>query len=430
MAKHLPSKHKLFRMVFTCIAALASVLLNSSCVRGLIVEYKQPVDRLAAVGTPAFEKTAQEVLKTPWLDGNHVETLLNGDQIFPSMLRDIRSAKKSITFETYLFIEGKIATRFVDAFCERARAGVSVHVILDSVGAMKMGNENYDRMLEAGVDLRLYHPLNLRNLLKFNIRDHRKIMVIDGAIGYTGGCGVADFWMGNAHSPEHWRENHYRITGPVVAQLQQNFNENWLKCAGKSLSGPDYFPDLPKTGKMKVQAYNASPIDNNHAIPYIYRQAMASARKSIVIKNSYVYLDRPMLRAVLDACERGVHVEMILAWEHTDAWPIRHLSIYQYHKLLDAGVHIYEYRPSMIHCKVMVIDGLFSIIGSANIDPRSLYINDESNVNILDESFAKRQLDIIAEDKNNSVRVLEPPFFWNPVTIPSRAAVKVISPQL
>jgi len=419
-----------FPITLLPLTTLGIALLASSCVRGLRIESRQPVDRLAAVGTGEFEETAVHTVRMPWTDGNHVETLLNGHEIFPSMLSDIKSARKSITFETYVFTEGKMADKFVSAFCERARAGLKVLLVLDSVGAMGMGEENYQRMLKAGVDVRLYHPFNLRNLFRFNVRDHRKIMVVDGKIGYTGGCGVADFWMGNAQSPEHWRDTHYRLTGPVVAQLQRNFNANWVKCGGKPLSGTRYYPPLSHTGTMKAQAYNASPIEKLHTIPHIYRQAIASARKNIIIKNSYVFLDRPMMKAVLDARKRGVQVEMILAWEHTDAWPVRHLSIYQYHKLLKAGVHIYEYRPSMIHCKVMVIDELFSIIGSANIDPRSLYINDESNVNILDQSFAREQLDIIAKDKANSQRVIKPPFFWNPVTIPSRAAVSVIAPQL
>ncbi len=417
-------------LTLPCITAIGLSLLCSSCVRGLLVEMKQPVDRLAAVGSNAFEEASTKAVKAPWTDGNHVEILVNGDEIFPSMLGDIKSAQKSITFETYLFIKGEMANQFVSAFCERARAGVKVHVILDSVGALNMGNSNYQQMVKAGVDVRLYHPLNLRNLLRFNVRDHRKIMVIDGRVGYTGGCGVADFWMGDAQSPAHWRETHYRLTGPVVAQLQKNFDENWVKCGGKTLSGNHYYPTLQKTGTMKAQAYNASPIEKNYAIPHIYRQAIASARKNIIIKNSYIFFDRAIMKAVINARNRGVHVEIIFAWEHTDAWPLRHLSIYQYHKLLKAGVYIYEYRPSMIHCKVMVIDDLLCIIGSANIDPRSLYINDESNVNILDHNFTKKQLDIITNDKLNSQRVTKPPFFWNPVTIPSRAAVTVISPQL
>ncbi|MDG1358631.1 MAG: phosphatidylserine/phosphatidylglycerophosphate/cardiolipin synthase family protein [Akkermansiaceae bacterium] len=418
------------QLSLSCMTALGLSLLCSSCIRGLRVEMRQPVDRLAAVGSNAFEEASSKAVKAPWTDGNHVKILVNGDEIFPSMLGDIKSAQKSITFETYLFIKGEMASQFVSAFCERARAGVKVHVILDSVGALNMGDSNYQQMVKAGVDVRLYHPLNLRNLLRFNVRDHRKIMVVDGRIGYTGGCGVADFWMGDAQSPAHWRETHYRLTGPVVAQLQRNFNQNWVKCGGEKLSGNHFYPDLKRTGTMKAQAYNASPIEKNYAIPYIYRQAIASARKNIIIKNSYIFFDRAMMKAVIDARKRGVHVEIIFAWEHTDAWPLRHLSIYQYHKLLKAGVHIYEYRPSMIHCKVMVIDDLLCIIGSANIDPRSLYINDESNVNILDHNFAKKQLDIITKDKLSSQRVLKPPFFWNPVTIPSRAAVTVISPQL
>lgn len=418
------------RPSISCISALSLSLLCSSCIRGLRVEMRQPIDTLAAVGTHAFEQAATKAVQEPWVEGNHIDILVNGDEIFPSMLNDIKSAQRSITFETYLFMEGKMATQFVNAFCERAHAGVRVCVILDSVGALNMGDSNHKRMLAAGVDVRLYHPLNLRNLLRFNVRDHRKIMVVDGKIGYTGGCGIADFWMGNAQSPEHWRETHYRLTGPVVAQLQQNFNQNWVKCGGDKLDGDRFYPELNKTGKMKAQSYNASPIERNYAIPYIYRQAIASARKSIVIKNSYIFFDRAMMKAVIGARKRGVHVEIIFAWEHTDAWPLRHLSIYQYHKLLKHGVHIYEYRPSMIHCKVMVIDDLLSIIGSANIDPRSLYINDESNVNILDRHFAQKQLKIIENDKLSSERVLKPPFFWNPVTIPSRAAVSVISPQL
>ncbi len=415
---------------FQLLATIALACLGASCSQGILIARNQPVDASIAVGSSGFESACSEIVKMPWTGGNHVQTLLNGKEIFPAMLEDIRGARKSITFETYIFSDGEIARKFTRALCERARSGVKVHLVLDSMGAMKMSDASRQRMLSAGVDLRLYNPLQLLNLPKYNVRDHRKIMVVDGKIGYSGGCGIDDAWMGNAHTPEHWRENHYRLTGPVVSQLQRGFNDNWVKCGGKLLTGPAYFPQLGKVGNMKAQAYNASPQANLYTIPHMLRQAMASARKSIVIKNSYFYLDRPMLKAIREARKRGVHVELVLAWEHTDAWPVRHLSVYQYHRLLRAGVHIYEYRPTMIHCKVMVVDGLLTIIGSSNMDPRSLYINDEANVNILSKAFADEQLRIIENDKKHSKRVTKAPFPWNPVTIPSRAAVTLIAPQL
>lgn len=412
------------------LAVLTIACAATSCSQGILIARNQPIDPSVRVASSSFESTCSAIVKMPWTSGNHVQTLLNGKEIFPAMLQDIKGARKSITFETYIFSNGKIAREFTEALCERAGSGVKVHIVLDAMGAMNMSSADRKSMAAAGIDLKFYNPLQLFNLRKYNTRDHRKIMVIDGKIGYSGGCGIDDAWMGDAHTPEHWRENHYRLTGPVVAQLQQGFNDNWVKCGGKLLTGSEYFPVLEKAGDMKAQAYNASPQANLYTIPHIFRQAMASARKSIVIKNSYFYLDRPMLKAIREARKRGVHVELILAWEHTDAWPVRHLSIYQYHRLLKAGVHIYEYRPSMIHCKVMVVDGLFSIIGSSNMDPRSLYINDEANVNILSKSFADEQLRIIENDKKRSKRVTKAPFPWNPVTIPSRAAVTLIAPQL
>ena len=415
------------------ILTLAVVVSTAACAPsqpGNRIANKQPVDHSTKVGSKAFEKSMEKAVKMPWVDGNHIETLINGDQIFPAMLRDIRSAKKTLTFETYAFVDGIIARKFVDAFCERAQAGVRVHVILDTIGGKNMGKDNITRMRAAGVELHRYHPITFNKIHRINIRDHRKIMVVDGRIGYSGGCGIGDAWAGNAHTPKHWRENHYRVTGPVVAQLQDGFNENWVKAGYQRLTGPDYYPPLQKTGSYKAHAFNSAPIDNHYTIPHLYRQAFASARHSIIIQNSYVYLDQAMMSALLDARKRGVHVELMLAWKHTDSWPVRYLSIYQYEKLLKAGVHIYEYTFSMIHCKVMVIDNEFSAIGSANLDPRSLYINDESNINVLSRKFAKEQLRFIERDKLRCHRVTEGPSIWNPLSYVPRAAVSLIGSQL
>ncbi|MCP5536209.1 MAG: cardiolipin synthase B [Akkermansiaceae bacterium] len=413
--------------------ATGCIILATSCtpsVPGARIAKSQPIKPSAEVASKEFELATTSAVKMPWVDGNHIETLVNGHQIYPAMLDAIRSAKKTVTFETYAFVNGTVAYNFVNAFCERARAGVKVHVILDVIGGKDMGKENVKRMHAAGVDVKLYHPFRISNPLQFNIRDHRKIMVVDGKVGFSGGCGIGDDWKGNAHTSDNWRENHYRITGPVVAQLQQGFNDNWVKCGGRQLAGPDYFPPLRRTGDIRAQAFNSAPEDQLFTIPHLYRQAFASARKSIIIENSYVYLDQPMMDAILDARQRGVHVELILAWEHTDSWPVRYLSIYQYHKLLKAGVHIYEYKTSMIHCKVMVIDGLFTAIGSANIDPRSLYINDESNVNVISRKFAREQLRIIERDKLRCQRITEARNPWNPLSFVPRAAIGLIGPQI
>jgi len=236
--------------------------------------------------------------------------------------------------------------------------------------------------------------------------------------------------MGNAHTSKHWRENHYRITGPVVAQLQRSFENNWIKTGGKPLSGPDYFPPLRRTGKIKAQAFISAPRDKLYTIPHLYRQAIASARKSIIIENAYILLDRPMMTAILNARKRGVHVEMIHPSKHTDSWPVRYLSTYQHDALLKAGVHIYEYTASMMHCKVMVVDEVFTTIGSANVDPRSQYINDESNVNVLDADFAKEQLRIIGRDKLRCTRITKARSPWNPLSFAPRAVISLIAPQL
>ncbi|MBT8037791.1 MAG: phosphatidylserine/phosphatidylglycerophosphate/cardiolipin synthase family protein [Verrucomicrobiae bacterium] len=415
------------------LLTIATTILLVSCAQGPRVAKKQPIQALATTSSPSFDDAIASAVQMPWTDGNHIETLVNGDEIFPAMLKSIRSAKKSITFETYAFVDGSCANDFVSAFCERARAGVNVHVILDAIGGKSMGRKNAHRMRDAGVKLHIYNPISLTSIFqlgRLNTRDHRKIMVVDGKVGFSGGAGIGDAWLGNAHTSKHWRENHYRVTGPIVAQLQHGFNDNWVKTGGERLTGPDYFPLLRRTGNLKAHAFNSAPLDKSFTIPYLYRQAMASATKSIIIENSYVYLDKPMMNAILDARKRGVHVELILAWKHTDSWPVRYLSIYQYEKLLEAGVHLYEYESSMIHCKVMVVDEIFTTIGSSNIDPRSFYINDESNINVIDQGFAKKQLRLIEKDKRRCQRVTEALSPWNPLSFPSRALIGIIGPQI
>jgi cardiolipin synthase len=413
---------------FILVALLG--LVAASCTSGIRVASNQPIDRTAQIGTPAFKSAISKTTGAEWIHANRIESLVNGNGFYPPMLKAIREAEKTITFETYAFVNGHAAVLFTKAFCERARAGVKIHVILDKVGSKRIGKDNLAAMRKAGVDVRFYNRWSIIKPWQLNTRDHRKIMVTDGKIGFTGGCGVADAWMGNAHTPEYWRENHYRVTGPVVAQLQHAFEDNWRKLGGSALTGEAYYPRLRHAGNHLAQAFNSAPIEKEYTIPHFYRQAFAAARKSIVIENSYILLDRPMMQAILDARRRGVHVEMVTPAGYNDAWVLRYLSRYQYRRLLRAGVHIYEYQPTMMHCKVLVIDDVFSSVGSANMDPRSLYLNDESNLNVISRSFAREQLRIIEDDKKKSIRVTKAPSPWNPLTLPPRAAAMLLFPHL
>ena len=418
------------RRQLALFVALISTLAFQACSPARRIAEQQPITRSASLGGNEFQEATKMAVKSPWLKGNHVTSYTNGAEFYPAMLKAIRSAKKSITFETFAFVNGQTTYEFVSAFCERAKAGVNIHLILDAFGSEDFGKANLARLRAHGVTVRFYHDQLMRHPIRYYTRDHRKLIVVDGKIGFTGGCGIADAWNGNAETPKNWRENHYKITGPVVAQIQRDFVDNWIHTGGAPLKGKDYFPKLQQTGKHNAQNFISSPKDQHYTVPHLYRQALASARKSIIIENSYYLPDATITKEILAARKRGVHVELILAGKHTDAWLIRYFSRLRYHTLLKAGVHIYEYQKSMLHCKVMVVDGVFSSIGSANFDARSLYINDESNLNVLDTNFANEQLRIIELDKRDSARITKATSPWNPFTLPSRLAASALAPQL
>ena len=390
---------------FTTALIISVATITSSCSPSVAIANKQPTLTGVPVGGKKFEQATATATKSKWHNGNHIETLVNGDEFYPAMIKSIKAAKKTITFETYAFVEGVAAYNIITALCERARSGVKIHMVLDYIGSKEIGQHNIDSLRQSGVELFFYHPPSILSPLRYNVRDHRKIMVVDGKVGFTGGCGVGDSWLGDAENEKQWRETHFRITGPVVEDLQRGFIINWNKVGGGELSGIDYFPSLKRTGAMKAQAFDSAPRDKVYTIPYLYRQAFDSAEKSIIIENPYIIFDDPLLKSILAARKRGVHVEIITSSDHCDSWLVRRVSLFQYPKLLKAGVHIYEFQPSLIHSKVMVVDGLFTSIGSANFDQRSLYLNDESNVNILDKSFANEQLKIIEADKRRSIRI-------------------------
>ncbi len=389
------------RFAHTLPALLAAALL-SGCVAGGGLD--QPIAEAPAIHSASFRQTMGGLVGGPFAGGNRVTTLNNGDEIFPAMLRAIRGAKRSITFETFVFYKGEVPQQFADALAERARAGVKVHVIVDAVGGKK--SKVYHKMLrDAGVELEKYHSIAWLDPRRYNNRTHRKLLVVDGRVGFIGGVGIADEWKGKAQSPEQWRDLHYRVEGPAVAQLQGIFLENWLKTNKTVLAGPAYFPPLAPAGRLAGGVFASSPRRGDTSVIHMYQLALASARHSLKIESPYFIPDRKTLAALIAAERRGVQVQLIVPGRHIDQKAVRRASTKRWDELLKAGVEIYEFEPTMIHTKLLIADGLFVSCGSANFDNRSLRLNDEANLNVLDAAFAAEQTRIFERDRARSTPV-------------------------
>jgi Phosphatidylserine/phosphatidylglycerophosphate/cardiolipin synthases and related enzymes len=367
---------------------------------------KEPLARYA-VGDPQFVRSIDNLLGPGLVEGNNIVTMLNGDQAFPAMLEAIRSAQKSITFESYIYLSGDIGKRFTHALVERARAGVRVHLLLDSVGSGRVGIGSESELKKAGVDVVRYHRVFWTTVAKFNNRTHRKILIVDGKIGFTGGMGIDDHWIGNADSPDHWRDTHFKVEGPVVAQMQAVFMDNWMETRGEVLDGEDYFPDLEKKGDIRAQVCMSSPKQGSENARLLYLMSIAAARKSILMSNAYFVPDALSIKTLVHASQRGVKISIIAPGKLTDTKSVRYASRSRWGDLLKAGVKIYEYQPTMFHCKVMVVDGMCTLVGSTNFDNRSFRLDDEINLDVLDEAFAKKQTEIFYNDLSKSKLVTE-----------------------
>ncbi len=361
--------------------------------------------REMAVDDPTFERCMAHLLGPPLVDGNRVTTLLNGDEIFPAMLAAVRNAKTNITFETYIYWSGHIGQEFVDALSERARAGIRVHVLLDWLGSNRMNATEIEELRQAGVEIERYRPLRWYSLSRMNSRTHRKILVVDGRVGFIGGVGIADQWSGHAQDADHWRDTHYRVEGPVVAHLQAAFTDNWLKTHANVLNHADYFPELEPVGDTWAQVFKSSPREGGDSARLMFLLSLAAARQRILIANSYFVPDERTSEELITATRRGVRVEIIVPGSNIDTHITRRASRSQWGPLLAAGIAIYEYQPTMFHCKVMVIDDRWVSVGSANFDNRSFRLNDEANLNVMEEKFAQEQAAIFEQDKHDSRQI-------------------------
>lgn len=364
----------------------------------------EPITCSYSVSDVAFRESISHLLRRPLLPGNRIETLINGDQIFPAMFETIAGAQKTITLENFIFRSGTLSAKLVPLLCDKAKAGVKVHLIMDSLGCAKLKQEELDRLEAAGVEFVKYNRPEWHKLLRVNHRDHRKILVVDGRVGMTGGACLADEWLGNATSKELWRDTHYRIQGPAVAELQGIFMENWIQTQQEVLHGGEYFPELDKAGTVFARSYGTGPLDGIEGARLVYLYSIAAARKNIRIAHSYFVPDDLVIDMLIDARRRGVNVEIITPGV-IDANVVRRASRARWKDLIDAGVTFYEYQPSLFHCKIMIIDDVWVTAGTVNFDERSFRINDENTLEVWDKDFAAEQIAYFEADKKKSRQI-------------------------
>lgn len=355
-----------------------------------------------SIDDPQFRRALGQMLGPPVVSLNHVEAFQNGAEIFPAMLKAIRSAKETITFEAFIYWSDHVGQEFVQALTERARAGVKVHVLVDWFGSRRMTAESMQKLRDAGVELQIFRPLKWYNLSRMNNRTHRRILVIDGRTGFTGGVGICDDWSGNADEPHHWRDSQYKVEGPVVASLQSAFMDNWLKVAPNVHHGELYFPPLQAAGQADAQVFRSSPQAGSENVRLMYLLAIAAAKKEILLSSAYFVPDEISVQEFVQARRRGVQVKLIVPGPYSDSAVVKSASKAQWGPLLEAGVEIYEYQPSRFHCKMMIVDGVFVSVGSTNFDDRSFRLNSEENLNIFDAQFARSQQKIFAMDLEKS----------------------------
>ncbi len=352
---------------------------------------------------PSFPGTLGPLVGAEFSRGNKIQILINGEQFFPAMLDDIRKAQKTITLETYIWSSGQVSDRFIAALSERAQHGVQVHVLVDGMGTLKLSHREESQMKQAGVQFIVFgreHWYNIKP--NINHRTHRKILVVDGKIGFTGGNCIDDHWQGDAQSPDVWRDTQIRLEGPSVLQLQAVFADNWLQTTGRLLTGPDYFPPPDRSGESLANCYKSGPDADPENARVAYLLAIASARKSIRIANAYFVPDDLAVEMLVEARRRGVRVQVIVP-AINDSRIGRAASRSRWGKLLTAGVEFYRYTPAMYHCKVMIVDDFYVTVGSVNFDNRSFSINDEVATDVLDQKVAAELLKSFSSDLSHSL---------------------------
>ncbi len=364
-----------------------------------------PIEDCPPPDDPRFARVFGPLLGSTFTAGNRVGVLRNGDEIFPPMLAAIRSARRTICFETFIYWSGRIGREFAEAFSERARAGVRVIILLDYVGSLSMDDQLIESMKQAGCRIERYHPPTLLHPSRINNRTHRKLLVVDGRVGFTGGVGIGDEWLGDAQDHGHWRDTHFRVEGPVVTEMQAVFMVNWTKVVGRVEMSEEFFPPLEPAGDTPALLFHSSPEDGRENVRLMFLVGIQSARRSVDLMQAYFLPDHECRRALADAARRGVRVRVIVPGRHIDSASVRRASRGGWGELLAAGVEIHEFQPTMQHAKSLVVDERWCAVGSANFDPRSFRLNDEACLNLIDGDVAQTLTRHFEDDLARSRRI-------------------------
>jgi cardiolipin synthase len=358
------------------------------------------------VDSPDFLHAAEALTGAPISHGNEAELLINGDRIFPAFLDTIASAERTLNVQTYIYWRGRIAEEVADAICARASEGIKCKVILDALGAAKMDASLVDKMESAGVRVIRFRPPKPYAVRRVANRTHRRLMIADGRVGMTGGVGIAAEWMGDAEDPDHWRDTHVRVRGPVVRGMQGAFAENWLEGTGEVLAGEEYLPEiepLSDDGPMQLVRSSAKVGDTN--VEALYYLAIAAAKRTMELTAAY-FVPRPAFtEALAEAARRGVEVRILVPGPHIDKSLVRVAGRAAYEPLLDAGVRIFEYQPTMLHAKSLAVDGAWASVGTVNFDNRSFQLHDEVTLCVWDESFADSLHEAFERDLERSEEI-------------------------
>jgi cardiolipin synthase len=368
------------------------------------LDYRVSAGAPAPLDSPEFLRVVESLADSKVNTCTRVEVLTNGEIYYDAELQALRAARSSINLEAYIFQKGEVTRRFLEVLTERARAGVEVRLVLDALGSFTSWDSYFKELTEAGGRVAWYHPLRWQTIARVNNRTHRELIVIDGRVGFVGGSGFADHWLVGRENHPRWRDTMFRVEGDAVASLQGTFAENWVEASGEILSGGDFFPVCDATSRASALVVNSSPSAgrSTHA-RMLYQTLLASAQKSVLITTPYFLPDwsarAEMIRAVR---ERGVRVEIVVPGAKSDHLLTRRSSRRLFGDLLEAGAEIYEYQPSMMHAKTMVVDGVWSVVGSTNFDNRSFGLNDEVNLAAFDPELAARLAKDFARDRADS----------------------------
>lgn len=356
--------------------------------------------------TERFLKTLEALTDAQVNHGSSITVLTNGEKFYEAELAAIRNAQRSVNLEAYIFERGEVTGRFLQALAERARAGVKVNLTIDGIGSFSTRRSYFRELVDAGGRVKFYHPFSWKSVARINNRTHRELLVADGTVGFIGGAGIADHWLIGRKKHPRWRDTVMKVEGDVVCNLQATFAENWLESYGEVIFGEEYFPSPEARGASKAMVVNSAPSAGGSTRARILFQALvAAAKKTILINSPYFLPDRSMTKELVRACKRGVDVRVIVPGKKSDHALTRSSSRRLFGGLLKAGAKMYEYQPSMIHAKVLIVDGLWSVTGSTNFDNRSFGLNDEVNLAVRDDAIAERLSEDFAVDLRASHEV-------------------------